>query len=77
MPAKVAGTWQMPQGALTLNQTFQMVSGTLGSTPIASGKLRGDEITFVVGTTTYTGRVQGNTIRGTGAGGAAFTATKK
>jgi hypothetical protein len=44
---------------------------------IASGKLNGDEITFVVGTTTYTGRVQGNMIRGSAGGGAAFTATKK
>ena len=77
VPAKVAGTWEMPQGALTLTQTFQMLSGTLGSMPIASGRLNGDEITFVVGTTTYTGRVQGNTIRGTAGGGAAFTATKK
>ena len=31
VPAKVEGTWQLPQGALTLTQKFQMVSGTLGS----------------------------------------------
>ena len=77
VPAKVAGTWDTPQGALTLTQTFQMVSGTLGTAPITGGRLNGDEITFAVGNTKYTGRVQGNTIRGTGAGGAAFTATKK
>ena len=29
VPAKVDGTWQLPQGELTLKQTFQMVSGTL------------------------------------------------
>ena len=46
VPAKVEGTWQMPQGALTLTQKFQMVTGTLGSTAISDGKLRGDEITF-------------------------------
>ena len=46
-----------------------MVSGTLGSTPITDGKLRGDEITFTVGNAVYTGRVQGNTIRGTVTGG--------
>ena len=28
VPAKVAGTWQLPQGALTLTQEFQMLSGT-------------------------------------------------
>ena len=78
-PPRSDGTWQLPQGALTLTQTFQMVSGTLGSTPIAGGKLRGDEITFAVGNAVYTGRVQGNTIRGTVAGGSggAWTATRK
>ena len=30
VPAKVEGTWQMPQGELTLTQEFQMLSGTLG-----------------------------------------------
>src|SRR3954453_19789883 len=29
VPAKVDGTWKMPQGELTLKQTFQMVTGTL------------------------------------------------
>ena len=53
--------------------------GTLGSAPISDGKLRGDEITFKAGNATYTGRVEGNTIRGTvtGGSGGAFTATKK
>jgi hypothetical protein len=79
VPAKVAGTWQMPQGTLTLNQTYQVVTGTLGSTPISDGKLRGEEITFKVGNATYTGRVQGNTVRGTVAGGSggSWTATRR
>ena len=77
VPAKVAGAWQMPQGTLTLTQTFQMVSGTLGSTQITGGKLRGDALTFTVGNTVYNGRVEGNTIRGTASGGGAFTATKR
>src|SRR5207244_1077782 len=50
VPAKVAGTWQLPQGELTLKQDFQMISGTLASggdpTPITNAKLRGDEISF-------------------------------
>jgi hypothetical protein len=76
VPAKVAGAWQMPQGTLTLTQTFQMVTGTLGSAAISGGRLRGEDITFSAGGTTYTGKVQGNTIRGTAAG-AAFTATRR
>ena len=31
VPAKVEGMWHLPQGDLTLKQTFQMVSGTLKS----------------------------------------------
>ena len=75
VPAKVEGAWRMPQGTLTLKQNFQMLSGTLGSTPIADGKLRGDEITFTAGGQKYTGKVSGNTITGT-SGAGAFTATK-
>jgi len=77
VPAKVAGMWQMPQGTLTLDQQFQMVSGTLGSTAISGGRLRGDAISFTVGNTVYNGRVEGNTIRGTVSGGGSFTATKR
>jgi hypothetical protein len=73
VPAKVDGTWKMPQGQLTISQKFQNFTGTLGSTPISDGKLRGDEITFTAGGTKYTGKVDGNTIRGTSP---TFTATK-
>lgn len=78
VPAKVEGTWQMPQGALTLKQQFQVVNGTLGGTPLSKVTLRGDEITFSAGNATYTGRVEGDTMRGTVTGGAggAFTATR-
>ncbi len=77
VPAKVAGTWQMPQGTLTLNQSFQMVAGSLGATPISDGRLRGEEVTFRVGDAVYTGRVDGNTLRGTVTGGGAWTATRR
>jgi SAM-dependent methyltransferase len=79
VPAKVAGTWQTPQGDLVLQQTFQMVTGTLGGKPIADGKLRGDELTFTAGGGKWTGRVSGTTIKGTVTGGgiSSFTATKK
>jgi precorrin-6B methylase 2 len=79
VPAQVQGTWQAGQSALTLKQTFQNVEGTLGSTAITGGKLRGDEITFSVGKTKYTGRVNGNSISGTmsGESSGAWSATKK
>jgi hypothetical protein len=81
VPAKVGGTWKLPQGELTLKQTFQMISGTLRNgnvtTPI-SGKLNGDEISFTAGGAQYTGRVNGNTIDGSVKGGnnSKWTATR-
>jgi hypothetical protein len=67
VPAKVAGTWKLPQGELTLNQTYQTLSGTLrsanGALPV-SGRLRADQIAFSAGGTQYTGRVDGKTIEG-------------
>jgi precorrin-6B methylase 2 len=74
VPAKVAGTWNTPNGALTLTQNFQMISGTLGNQAI-QGRLRGNEITFTAGSTKYSGTVDGNTIKI--ASPSAFTATKK
>jgi hypothetical protein len=77
VPAKVQGTWDVPgRGTLTLNQTFQMLSGTLGSAQVSNAKLRADEITFTAGGATYTGKVTGNTMALT-ANGTKLTATKK
>ena len=68
VPAKVGGTWRLPQGELKLTQNFQEISGTLstgGNTvTIANGKMRADEISFSAGAAQYTGRVAGNTING-------------
>ncbi len=82
VPAKVDGTWQTPDGELSLEQKYQIVSGKLKSgsgTTDVNGKLAGDEITFSAGDTTYTGRVSGNSMELTskGATDAKFTATKK
>jgi hypothetical protein len=80
VPAKVAGTWKLPQGDLTLKQQYQMVSGTLksgnSSAQISDGKLKGDQLTFSAGGVQYTGRVNGTTISGTTGSGAAWNATK-
>ncbi len=71
VPAKVEGTWRLPQGELKLTQTFQKISGTLNNTAIADGKLNGDQISFSAGAARYTGRVTGNTMEGTASGGGA------
>jgi hypothetical protein len=66
VPAKVAGSWQLDGQTLTLTQEYQMVSGTLGQTPLTAGRLKGGEITFTAGGRTYTGRVDGDRMTGTG-----------
>jgi SAM-dependent methyltransferase len=78
VPAKVEGTWNLPQGELSIKQTFQMITGTLKNGNVASpinGKLNGDQITFTAGGTQYTGRVNGNSMEGN-AGGAKWSATR-
>jgi SAM-dependent methyltransferase len=80
VPAKVQGTWQLPQGELALKQEFQMISGTLknGSNviQIANGKLNGDQITFNAGGSLYTGRVNGNAMEGSTSSGGNWKATR-
>jgi hypothetical protein len=67
IPAKVEGRWKLPDGELTLKQTFQTVSGSLknsaGTVPVV-GKLRGDQIVFSGGGRDFTGRVAANRIEG-------------
>jgi len=79
VPAKVEGTWHLAQGDLTLSQQFQMLTGTLGSTPISNARMRGNEISFTAGGAQYTGQVKGTTMQGTvkGGSGGSWTATKK
>jgi precorrin-6B methylase 2 len=83
VPAQVGGTWKLPQGELALTQSFQKISGTLTTggkaVPITNGKLKGDEISFTVGDTEYSGRVNGTRIDGTMAAGGSrqkFTASR-
>ena len=82
VPARVAGTWRLPQGEIKLEQNFQTLSGTLSSggasIPIANGRLRGDQIRFTVGGADYAGRVNGDTMQGhvKGATIGAWTATR-
>ena len=80
VPAKVGGTWRLPQGQLTLTQNYQMLTGTLvdgGQTTVVKGKLRGDEITFTAGQREFTGRVNGSAMEGTVKGGSAAPSSWK
>jgi hypothetical protein len=79
VPAKVGGVWTTSQGELTLNQTFQIITGTLKSGSVATpvtGKLNGDEISFSAGEAQYAGRVNGNSIEGTLKSGGKWSATR-
>jgi hypothetical protein len=72
VPAKVAGSWKVGDGELTLKQSFQMVTGTLkadGKETAVKGKLNGDQIVFKAGDVQYTGRVNGDAIKGVRSGG--------
>ncbi len=68
VPARIDGTWLVPEGELILHQKYQMVTGTLTTvgrtTVIYDGRLRGDQITFNAGFRQYTGRVTGDQIEG-------------
>jgi SAM-dependent methyltransferase len=79
VPAKVGGTWKLPQGELVLKQEFQMVSGTLRAddktVPLQEGKVRGNEIAFTAGGVQYRGTVNGKRIDGSTSKGA-WSATR-
>jgi len=80
VPAKVDGTWKLPQGELLLTQTFQMLSGTLkadGKTSmISNGRMRGDQISFTANGAEYTGKANGNSIDGLIKGSGGWTAAR-
>ncbi len=76
VPAKVEGTWRLGNSDLALNQRFQMLSGTLGSSSISRARMRGAEISFTVDGIRYVGTVEGNTMKGT-QGGTSWSATRK
>ncbi|MFC1541053.1 class I SAM-dependent methyltransferase [Candidatus Latescibacterota bacterium] len=69
VPAKAAGTWKLSEGTLTLDQEFQMLSGTLNNgnatIPIEDGRMRGTNISFSADDSQYIGSVNGNAIEGT------------
>lgn len=82
VPAKAEGTWELDNGGtLTLTQTFQMLDGTLEtsgvSAQISEARMKGVEITFDAGGTTYTGTVDGDTMKGQTDSGESWGANKR
>jgi SAM-dependent methyltransferase len=73
VPAKVEGDWRLAGGRLILRQQYQVLSGVFErngrSLPITEGRLRGEAITFTADGVKYSGRVSGNVMQGTIAGG--------
>jgi hypothetical protein len=84
VPAKVGGTWRLPQGELTLTQNYQVFVGELNAggtkTEITEGRLNGDRIQFKLGGVEYSGSVTGDTMSGRAlagnAGGTNWTAIR-
>jgi len=65
VPAHVAGSYKVPEGEVTLKQTFQMLSGTMrtgGKTFALRGKVNGEEFRFSAGGKNYRGRLNGKTL---------------
>ena len=65
VPAKVAGSYKVPQGDVTLKQEYQMLSGTMrteGKTYAIEGKVLGEEIAFKAGGKQYRGRLNGKQL---------------
>ena len=65
VPAKVAGTWQIPNGEVTFKQEFQKLTGNIrteGRTYALEGKVRGEDITFNAGGKRYSAKVNGKSL---------------
>jgi len=82
VPAEAEGSWKLPDGELTIKQSFQMITGTLtagGKSTAIKGRLTGDQISFKAGDAQYSGRIGADGIKGTvkaGSGTTEWTARK-
>ncbi len=80
VPAKVAGRWRMGDQELVLEQTFQMLQGTLregrANAALREGRLDGTRIQFWVGDRHYVGEVAADSMRGMINGKTPWTATR-
>jgi hypothetical protein len=67
----------MDGSTLTLEQQFQVVSGTLDvdgiALPLENGRLTGEQIRFTANRVDYVGRISGDTMSGSANGRATHT----
>jgi hypothetical protein len=67
IPAKVEGSWRFPEGELVLEQSYQMVSGTITldgkKHPITDGRLAGNVLSFSAGDRSYSALIDGESMR--------------
>jgi SAM-dependent methyltransferase len=72
VPAKVGGRWQLGEGELVLEQSFQVLSGSFrsGATtqPLTTPALQGDRIRFTLNGVEYSGTVNGEVMQGSRGG---------
>jgi SAM-dependent methyltransferase len=89
VPARVAGRWHIEQGErrmeVTFRQHFQALSGTATidgeAVPLYDGRVRGNEIHFVIGTPpgaaqSFRGRIDGDRIEALGSDASPWQATR-
>ncbi len=65
VPRRVAGTYSVAQGQITLKQNFQMLTGALktdNATLELKGRVRGENIEFAAGDKKYRGRIKGGAL---------------
>ncbi len=68
IPAKVQGSWRLPEGVLALTQKYQEFEGTYtpasGPALPVKGRLRGRAVTLAIDGAEYEGTVNGDTMEG-------------
>ncbi len=65
VPRRVAGSYSVAQGQVTLKQSFQMLTGTLKTDSAMleiKGRVRGESIEFAAGDKRYRGRLKGGAL---------------
>jgi len=79
IPARVEGDWILGEQTLHLTQQYQMLSGTLGKSPLSEARMNGETISFVADGVRYVGTVNSGRMNGRSEGGKAktWTARKK
>lgn len=80
VPAQVAGSWRIGNQQLSLQQQFQVLSGSLqegnSTLRVTEARVDGDQIRFTAGGKRYVGAVSGDAMRGTTDGSSPWTAAR-